>query len=68
MSTDLGPIGLRPRHIAAGFRCEEIEEAMARYQAVDKSIPEAWTEELADLDAHAKGWRPSAIPARRAAA
>lgn len=48
--TKAPPLGLRPRWIATQDRAQEIVNAMTRYIAVDKPIPEEWTEELAVLN------------------
>ena len=40
------PLGLRPWHIADAERVVEILDAMKRYTAEHKPIPEEWMEEL----------------------
>lgn len=40
------PLGLRPWHIADAARVVEILDAMKRYTAEHKPIPEEWMEEL----------------------
>ena len=40
------PLGLRPWHIADAERVVEILDAMKRYTAEHKPVPEAWLEEL----------------------
>lgn len=42
------PLGLRPWHIADAERVVEILDAMKRYTAECKPIPEQWMEELID--------------------
>ncbi len=53
----LGPLGLKPRCIAAAERCTEIEEAMARFQAAGREIPDEWEIELEDMERFARGRR-----------
>ena len=43
------PIGLRPRKVVVQARTVEILEAMIRYVAEGREIPEDWRKELDDL-------------------
>jgi hypothetical protein len=46
---DKPPLGLRPKYITDSERIGEIEEAIKRYVAAKKDIPEEWYVELGKL-------------------
>lgn len=43
------PLGLKPRHVHDMERFVEIADAIHRYLAAGKSIPDEWIEELNDI-------------------
>lgn len=43
------PLGLRPRIIADEQRLQEIKEAIMRFMAADRSIPQEWLDEYNEL-------------------
>lgn len=49
MVSDKPPIGLKPKEIHDRARKEEIPNAMMRYVAADKEIPQSWLDELYSL-------------------
>lgn len=51
MTAEKPPLGLRPRWIAAEQRAQEIIMAIDRYNQAEKAVPQAWRDELAELNA-----------------
>ena len=43
------PLGLIPKRIVQVERCKDIVAAMARYDEVNKEIPQEWHEELREI-------------------
>ena len=66
MSTaDMPPVGLRPRHIAAAARINEIGEAIIRYCQSEYLVPMEWVEEYNELLENTKNYNRGS-PWRRA--